>query len=139
MSFAAPNRPNATAALPLAAMIDILFLLLIFFLTVSAFRESERQIPIDLPTAEQGVTAAAAAPVVITVTSEGEIAIGQTIHTLETLERTMSALSEGGAGGPQVIINGDRQAAHGLIVQIMDLARRYGMPVAVGVAQQPGD
>ncbi len=134
MSYAAPARARSAPVLPLAALVDILFLLLVFFLTLSAFRESEKQIPVNLPTAASGI-AEKAPPINITVLDDGTIMLGSSKYEMGQLRLTLKMLAEQAPGRP-VVIRGDQSSNYGLIVQILDMAREQGMPASLGVARK---
>lgn len=50
------REPDA-AAFPLAPMIDVVFLLLIFFIATMQFSQSERELNVSVPVAEEGADA----------------------------------------------------------------------------------
>lgn len=127
MSFAQPSQPVRSAAVPLAPMIDILFLLLIFFVTTSSFRAAEQQIDVNLPAAEASDPAEARpSEVVVNVRGDGTILIGPAEYELDTLRQTLASLV---ADYPDehLIIRGDRQTAYERIIQVMDAARSAGV------------
>lgn len=127
MSFTAPTRQHARPALPLAGMVDVLFLLIIFFMTTSVFREQERMIEVVLPqTASEGENEPRRAPVIITVSESGGIYLGQKEHTLDSLRATLAALAES-YPDEAVIVRGDRASALGLAVEVMDVAYAAGL------------
>ena len=47
------NEPEAAASIELAPIIDMVFLLLIFFLVATTFHQTEREMQIALPAAEE--------------------------------------------------------------------------------------
>ncbi|TWT67750.1 Biopolymer transport protein ExbD [Posidoniimonas polymericola] len=93
--------------LNLTPMIDVVFLLVIFFMVATKFSESERNIELELPqVAAAGDAAAPAKPRNITVTADGatlldgvEVTLGKLTSTLAEAVRTTSDV--------QVVINGD--------------------------------
>lgn len=121
MSFAQQKRERVAPVLPLASMVDILFLLLIFFLTSAIFREQEAQIDVSLPQTRQGAAAASPTQIVITIQEDGQIYIGPTRHTLDTLRSTLADLARL-SPDETVVIRGDQNSRFGLIVEIIDTA-----------------
>lgn len=108
--------------LPIASMIDILFLMLIFFLTASAFREQDSQIDVSLPATESTRTLPSGrTQITITVQPDGEIYMGEQRYTIDELRGTLRQLA---AQFPDesVLIRADRESRVGLAVRIMDLA-----------------
>lgn len=127
MSFSAPTRERAGAVLPLASMLDVMFLLLIFFMTASVFREQEQAIEVIAPEAETAEqTSAMATPITISVTADNAIYLGTQSHTLESLRAAMLDLF---AANPEqaILIRGDEASDLGITVRILDQARAVGL------------
>lgn len=127
MSFSAESRERTRPALPLSAMVDIMFLLLIFFMTASVFREQELQVPVDLApsaTAQAGTTSAT--QITINIDADDRIFLGPREHSLESLRRTLGELSRM-YPHETVIIRGDRDSSYGLAVRVMDAATQAGL------------
>ena len=128
MSFTAPSRERARPALPLAGMVDILFLLIIFFMTTSVFRQQERTVEIELPeTPEKDVSAESErSPFVATVTRSGEIYLGARQHTLPTFRKALGELTD---AYPEraLIVRGDAESQLERVVQVVDAARAVGV------------
>ncbi len=107
------------ASLGLAPLIDVVLLLLIFFLVTSSFARPE--IPLDLPTAESG-SAPAPESLVVSLTREGSLRIEDREASLEELAAQL------GAGLPsetQLVIRADKQVIHERVVEVLDLAREH--------------
>lgn len=138
MSFASETRMRTRPVLPLAAMVDIMFLLLIFFITTSTLRQQASQIDVTLPTAKTGNTGSTdATRVIISITKNGTIYLGTHTVTLAKLGDTLRALA-GESQNESVVIRADRQSPWGLGLHVMDLARDAGLQVAhVGVIAPP--
>ncbi|MAE64818.1 MAG: hypothetical protein CMJ18_11170 [Phycisphaeraceae bacterium] len=126
MSFTATVRQRSTPVLPLAGMVDVLFLLLIFFMTISAFREHDQQIDVALPSTSAGAPEQSPTQIVITVTADDELFIGDRSYTPEQLRRTLLQL---GAQFPSesVVIRGDGGSRLGTSVAVMDMAYSGGL------------
>lgn len=126
MSFAGESRQRTAPVLPMAAMVDMLFLLLIFFLYQAAQRDQEREMPIQLQSATSARDAAAITPIVITVDDENRIYIGPRQYTVDSLKSALQALANQ-LPGESVVVRGDKTADLGTAVQVMDLARSVGL------------
>jgi biopolymer transport protein ExbD len=114
------------AVLPLAGMIDIIFLLLVFFMTVSAFRDEERQIDVSLPATQTSQPARAGSQIIITIKDSGALFIGDREYTFETLRQTLSRLAQQFPNEP-VVIRGDKDSSLGLAVRVMDAVYASGL------------
>jgi biopolymer transport protein ExbD len=120
-------------AINLTPMIDVVFLLLIFFMVATTFLDPEREIEIDLPPASSaGMPEEQPNEIVINVLRDGSLQLGQREVDGEGLD---SALTSAAARDPRtpVTIRGDRLVAHESIVGVMDACGRAGLVnLAVG-------
>ena len=115
-----PRRPNIN----LASLIDVMFLLLIFFMVSSVFRNSAG-IDITLPTAATSAEQQEA-PYEIFIQDSGAITFRDTPGiTLETLESEMKALL---AKEPdaRLALSADENSDYKSFIAVIDLARRVG-------------
>ena len=126
MSFTAPTRDRVGPLLPLASMVDVLFLLLIFFMTASVFREQEKQIDVSLPGQETPSEGGSKTQIVITITADGVIHMGENTFDLGQLRATLTRLAQQ-FPNESVVIRGDRDSSLGLTVQVLDTARAAGL------------
>lgn len=127
MSFVAETRQRSLPVLPLASLVDVLFLLLVFFLTTSALREREMQIGVQLPTAETGETAVSpATQIIISVDENDRVFLGERELTLPLLRQTLTELAKQ-FPDESVVVRGDRGSSFGVAVQIMDIAQQAGL------------
>lgn len=127
MSFSAQARERSRPVLPLAPMVDVLFLLLIFFMTASVFREQELQIDVALPTAEMAQPpATTATQITISLTADDRIYLGPRELTLAALRRTLAELVRD-FPDEVVVVRGDQASSFGLAVKVMDAAQLAGV------------
>lgn len=127
MGFAAESRERARPVLPLAGMVDILFLLLVFFMSTYSMREQELQIDVGMPASEQAEAGGTSAQrVIITYHSDGRIFLGERPVAMRNLETELARLAEITSDQP-VILRGDKQATIQLQSQIMDASMAVGL------------
>jgi len=127
MSFVSESRERTRPVLPLSAMVDIMFLLLIFFMTASVYREAELQVPVNLPVSESAQSGGSRATIIrISFDSTGQIFLGERKVTLDELGATLRSLAAE-FPGEIVEVRGDQSGQYGLAVHIMDLARAAGL------------
>lgn len=106
-----------------AAMTDIVFLLLIFFLLSSSFIV-QTGIKVDLPAAASPQQQDPAG-IILSVTREGTVFLNERRvewSRIQTELESMLADSE----DKLVIVRGDRELSLGQTVEVMDIARRSG-------------
>ena len=132
MNFRA--SPSEAVEINLAPLIDVVFLLLIFFMVTTTFSK-ESQIRVQLPDATSAEKPVEAENFLIIQISElGEYAVQGTTddeprqllnQRLETLQRALEQ-SAGNLTDPMVLIRADRLAPHESVVRAMDAARLLG-------------
>ena len=95
-------------------MIDVVFLLIIFFLVSSHLARQEAQLPLPLPAADSGETldSAERARVVVNVTAEGELLLAGRKVSVSELQRRLSNERAKDGAQLEVRIRGDRYVAY---------------------------
>ena len=127
MGFASESRERARPVLPLAGMVDVLFLLLIFFMSTYSMREQELMVDVGLPAGESAEPGSnEALKVVITYDDLGRVFLGERLVELDQLESELARLAEISTDQP-VILRGDKEAKVGLQSRIMDAAYAVGL------------
>jgi biopolymer transport protein ExbD len=88
---------------PMTPMIDMVFLLLVFFMTVSTLAQADRRVKLDLAeSSSSDVPEDLADRGTISLDAEGQIYLGTQIHTLETMQ---TAIQTSLAENPALRIN----------------------------------
>ncbi|HGX94012.1 MAG TPA: biopolymer transporter ExbD [Candidatus Tenderia sp.] len=112
----------------LTPLIDVVFLLLIFFMVTTTFRE-ESEIQINLPQASNKPVEHEAQALEVTIDRDGRFFVNQQalINTqLDTLKRALRELKSD-ADNQSVIVSADANAPHQAVVKAMDAARQVGL------------
>jgi len=128
-------RVSASAArgrIDPAPMVDVVFLLLIFFVLSSSF-VLQPGFKVDLQPSDVKTTGVFRGQVV-TVTRENLLFYNQQRTTLEGLQKALQAAGQQRV--QELIIKADKQVPHGTVVQIMTLAVEAGIP-SVNIATRP--
>lgn len=110
--------------LDLTPLIDCVFLLLIFFMVTTVFKQPYR-LKVLLPEAEQA-TLIEEKKLVATIDRAGVMEVNRYPVTLETLEGVLTREKEG-VRVVTLIIRTDRQTRHGLVLDTMEIAKRIGI------------
>jgi biopolymer transport protein ExbD len=113
-------------------MVDVMMLLVIFFMMSTTFILTNPGLPINLPKA----SAAANQPenVVIAVGKDGRIAVGD--RMLSSLGDLRSLLASAVSKNTVVYVKADEEVMHGKVVEVMDEIRKAGiskMSIAVDI------
>jgi len=120
-------RRREDPELNLTSLIDVVLLLVIFFMVSTTFVEESR-LRVDLPTASSEPVTRVQDPVVITVTAQGSYRVNDRAlvnNSRETLAAALKKVAEGGSGVP-LTIRADARATHQSVVTAMDVAARLG-------------
>ena len=104
-------------------LIDIIFLLLIFFLMASQFEKEEREMKVMLPEVAEAQPLTMTKEFVINITPEGKYVVSQQQYTEEQLGALLEQTARNNPG-QSVLIRGDAQAAWKHGVRVMGLCNR---------------
>ncbi len=128
---------NITSAISLTPMIDVVFLLLIFFLVESRFAQEERTMDIELPKAGTAVPMTAKPrEVVVEIDREGELSMNGLRVGLADVEQSLLQAIASNPSTQQVIVRADRRAPLQTAVSVIDLCGRVGAEHAL-IIQEP--
>ena len=117
-----PRRtPGAGLTFNMTPMIDVVFLLIIFFLVSSHLAKQEAQMDLPLPVADSSLepTVTDTPRVTVNVLKEGDLLFaGRRIRPQELSDRLRDRLEDTG-GALEVRIRGDRRVVYGSIEPVM--------------------
>jgi biopolymer transport protein ExbD len=122
------NEPlEDDAVLNITPMIDVVFLLLIFFMVATTFLNPEREIEVDLPNADSaGAVERPPEELVITVRADGAVFVQGETRDRDGLLALLRAAAQHDPETP-VTIRGDRSARHEAVVGVMDACGSAGL------------
>ena len=123
----------------LTPLIDVVFLLLIFFMVSTTFTK-ETHLDINLPEASvEPVEVTTADSIDITVQANGDYVVnGQALinQQADTLQRALKKVSDGDVT-KSLTITADANASHQAVVRVMDVAGQLGFAQLRITTQQP--
>jgi biopolymer transport protein ExbD len=137
VKFRAHSHPK-TAELQLAPMIDVVFLLLIFFIVSWNFARFEVDPDVKVPdveTSEQ--TSRVPGEIIINVTNDGRIKISNEVMTKESLLIKLSGLASRFPDQP-VILRGHKTVPFKHVMTVLDTCQKAGIWNVAFAAEQPG-
>ena len=122
MKFA--RRTSARApALALTSMLDVIFLLLCFFVTVSVFSQWENEISIQLPSATTAQEPdRLPGEIVLNLAKDGKVSVNGRVLALDDLKSRLARVSKFYPGQP-VIIRADKEVRYETLVGVIDVCR----------------
>lgn len=121
------SRQPEPAGMQLAPMIDIVFLLLIFFIVTWQFTRSETELNVSVPTAEEGSELTRPkGEIIINVLGDGVIRVeGSTVDLLQLHEKLADIAKQ--FENQPVRIRGDGKVAYQRIVEVIDTCQKAGI------------
>ena len=122
------NAERDSPEISLTPLIDVVFLLLIFFMVSTTF-ERHSELGIELPEASAETSMRDDAIIDVVIDAEGSVYVEGRPLADPRLERLQRALAEAADGldSPPVVIGADARTPHQSVVTVMDAARRAGL------------
>jgi len=110
-----------------APLIDVVFLLLIFFMVSTTF-DRESQIEVTLPEAAIDAPTEEKFTIEVTINAQGTYFVnGQRVINSQTATLKQAMLKvAGGRQDPPIIVSADANTTHQSVVRVMDAARQLG-------------
>lgn len=130
------RRGGEAPDVSLTPLIDVVFLLLIFFMLTATF-DRQNRIDVDLPVAGAASATTDAERVVVTVGADGAYALaGRSLPSGALTTALRRALGEAADKG-RLLIRADGRAPHQAVVTVMDAAARVGVGhIAIATAKE---
>ncbi len=122
------RKPREELELNLTPLIDVVFLLLIFFMVSTTFQK-ESQISLQLPRASEDPAEAAPETLEIVINAAGKFYVNdqELVKTdVASIQKALNRLTEGNRQIP-LTIRADAQTPHQAVVTAMDAAGQLGM------------
>lgn len=122
------TRKRRSPTINIVSLIDILVILLIFFIATSTFKKTQPQLEINLPESKTATAAAAAKtePLVLRVKTADQITLDDKPVTPSNLGASLTAARK---QDPQraIAMQADKQAPFGVVVQVLDALKQAGV------------
>lgn len=121
------SRQPEAASMQMAPMIDIVFLLLIFFIVTWNYTRAETELSVSVPTAQEG-----AEPnrrpyeIIINLLADGSIRVESVTIDLDQLHDRLEPIARQAPNQP-VRIRGDASASFQNLVDVVDICQRAGI------------
>lgn len=128
------QKPPKKIALNITPLIDVLFILIIFFTVSSTFLE-QPGIELKLPDAESSQTYTAQKVIVYVDKTDKTFLNDQEINIDQLAESVSAKLAE--QEDKNVVIRADSEVDHGVIIHVMDLLRKKGIYKIIISTEKP--
>ncbi len=122
-------RRRRRPELDITPLIDVLFMLIIFFVLTANFLQG--RIEVDLPVGE-AVAKTEENALLLTVRKDGSVLWGDRETRMEELAPLAAAAA---AARRDILLAGDREAPYGAVAEVLNVLRREGI-VSTGLALQ---
>ena len=129
-----PHQNKASARFDLTPLIDVVLLLVIFFMLTTTFINVESRVKINLPTGDFA-SAEPSENIIVTITENNTIYFnGKLIDPLKITENVAAWLKN--SPGKVVVLEADKNVLHGKVIRVMDLIKKGGAD-KIAIATQP--
>ena len=123
------TRKRRSPVVPIVSLIDILAILLIFFIVTTTFKEKKNLLAIDAPTTERlEATASAESRTTLTVTAEGEFFLDLAPVPEDDLESVLSGLKDSDPEA-KLELRADEAVPLKTLVALWDALTAAGFPI----------
>jgi biopolymer transport protein ExbD len=122
------KRTSAVGSLSITPLIDVVFLLLIFFLVSSRFSEEERELDLNLPSVTEALPATAQPDeMVVNVDAEGRYYIDGAFRQVEQVEQILRRAKTNNPLTQTVVIRADKAALWEPVATAIGLCKKVGI------------
>lgn len=122
MNFSKTRKSHAPAV-QMASLMDVVFLLLCFFVTSSVFSQWETEVSIALPTAKSAtVPGRMPGEIILNLNEQGDVTINGQKLTLTDVTDRLKRIAQLYPGQP-VVIRADKTAAYEKLMSVIDACR----------------
>ncbi len=126
--MAVKPKKHAVGSLSVTPLIDVVFLLLIFFLVATRFSEEEREIDIELPTASQSLPLTQEPrEMFINIDRDGQYFIDGKYHYPEQVEQLLRKAAANNPLTQTVVIRADKTTDWQYVLTAFDLCKKAGI------------
>ena len=119
-------RKRRAPSIIIVSLVDILTILLIFFVVSTTFKKDQPEVQINLPDSKTAANAAAELEhAIVTVSENDEIRLDGQIVSPEELETSVRNLSP--TRRSSLALQADKKASFGTIIKVMDALKLAGV------------
>lgn len=122
------KKGNALDVLNLTPLIDVVFLLLIFFIIGTRFAEEDRELDVLLPSASEAKPLTVATKeVFVNIDHNGRFYMSGKIIGIEEVEQALQQAAQDNPVNQSVVIRADKRVSLEPVVAVMNLCNKAGI------------
>ena len=119
------NKDKSSFSIEITPLIDIVFLLVIFFVVTSKVGESQF-LSLDLPKTESFDYKTVQTSNEIVISNDGSIYINDKLISINDLENLEQEIFELNNNGELLILSAESESLHLWVITVMDILNKYG-------------
>ena len=132
------KRSAAVSSLSITPLIDVVFLLLIFFLVSSRFAEEERELQLNLPSISEALPATAQPDeLVVNIDRQGRYFIDGSFRPIEQVEQILRRAQANNPLTQAVVVRADKQTEFDYVAQALNICKKVGINDCVAITDDP--
>ena len=132
------KRNSAAGSLSITPLIDVVFLLLIFFLVSSRFAEEERELQLNLPSVSEALPMTAQPDeLVVNIDKAGRFFIDGNFRKEEQVEQILRRAQANNPLTQAVVIRADKQTDWDRVALAMNLCKKVGITDCAAITDEP--
>ena len=116
-------KRRESLTLDMTPLVDVVFLLLIFFLVTSVFKKDELALMLNLPSSKEGSKVVDKKELIIEL-SKDKIAINKDILTFEEVDVKLATVKD---KERPIVVRIDKDVKYERIIKLFDLLEKYGL------------
>lgn len=117
------NKRSRAPTVQMASLMDIVFLLLCFFVTSSVFSQWETEVAITLPTAKSAtIPGRMPGEIILNLNADGKVSVNGHALSLEEVTKRLTRIAENFPGQP-VVIRADKTCSYETLMSLIDACR----------------
>ena len=117
------NKRSSAPTVQMASLMDVVFLLLCFFITSSVFSQWETEVAITLPTAKSAtIPGRMPCEIILNLNADGKVSVNGHALSLEEVTKRLTRIAENFPGQP-VVIRADKTCSYETLMSLIDACR----------------
>jgi len=116
-------KRRESLTLDMTPLVDVVFLLLIFFLVTSVFKKDELALMLNLPSSKEGTKVIDKKELIVEL-SKDEIAINKKVLTFEEVDAKFATVKD---KERPIVVRIDKDVKYERIIKLFDLLEKYGL------------